>query len=139
MNRVKQTVLHDPDNGLHGNCMSAVLASLLHIPIAEVPLFHNPDTWLKDLNAWLRPFGLAYLMLTDFNCHIEAYGIKGLWHEVSGNTARSKDVTHACVAMDGEFVFDPHPDDTGLTKVTGYGVFLVLEPWRALAALTEVK
>lgn len=128
----KQTILHDPANGLHGNCLSAVLASLLHLPIDEVPLFITPDTWVKDLNSWLRPFGLAYCMVEDFDCHIDAYGIEGLWHEVSGNTSRSKDVTHACVAKDGEFVFDPHPDDTGLTKITCHGFFIALEPWRVL-------
>jgi len=132
MTPTKQTVLHDPANGLHGNCLSAVLASLLHLPIDEVPLFISPDTWVKDLNSWLRQFGLAYCMVEDFECHIDAYGIEGLWHEVSGNTTRSKDVTHACVAKDGEFVFDPHPDDTGLTKITCHGFFIALEPWRAL-------
>ena len=132
MTPTKQTVLHDPANGLHGNCLSAVLASLLHLPIDEVPLFITPETWVKDLNAWLRPFGLAYCMVEDFDCHIDAYGIEGLWHEVSGNTRRSADVTHACVAKDGEFVFDPHPDDTGLTKITCHGFFIALEPWRAL-------
>ena len=33
-----QTILHDPDNGKIGNCLSAVLASLLHLPIELVPL-----------------------------------------------------------------------------------------------------
>lgn len=128
----KQTILHDPANGLHGNCLSAVIASLLHLPIEDVPLFITPDTWVKDLNAWLRQFGLAYCMVEDFDCHIAAYGIEGLWHEVAGNTQRSADVTHACVAKDGEPVFDPHPDDTGLTKITCHGFFIVLEPWRVI-------
>lgn len=132
MTPTKQTVLHDPANGLHGNCLSAVVASLLHLPIEDVPLFITPETWVKDMNAWLRPFGLAYCMVEDFECHIDAYGIEGLWHEVSGNTTRSKDVMHACVAKDGEFVFDPHPDDTGLTKITCHGFFIALEPWRVL-------
>ena len=138
MTPTKQTVLHDPANGMHGDCLSAVVASLLHLPIEDVPLFITPETWVKDMNAWLRPFGLAYCMVEDFECHIDAYGIEGLWHEVSGNTTRSKDVTHACVAKDGEFVFDPHPDDTGLTKITCHGFFIALEPWRALTHNVEL-
>ena len=130
MNPTKQTVLHDPANGLHGNCLSAVLASLLHLPIDDVPLFTAPGTWVKDLNAWLRQFGLAYCMVDNFDCHMEAYGIKGLWHEISGNTVRSNDVLHSCVAKDGRFIFDPHPDGYALTKITCYGFFIVLEPWR---------
>jgi hypothetical protein len=130
MKPTKQTILHDPLNNRHGNCLPAVLASLLHIPIENVPIFATPGTWVKDLNTWLRPFGLAYCLIEDFECQIDAYGIEGLWHEVSGNTTRNKEVKHACVAKDGEFVFDPHPDDSGLTKVTCHGFFIALEPWR---------
>ena len=129
MKPIKQTILHDPANGKHGNCLSAVIASLLHIDIETVPLFITPGTWVQDLNAWLEPFGLAYCMVEDFDLQIEAYGIKGMWHEVSGNTGRSKDVTHACVANDGVLVFDPHPDNTGLTKITCHGFFIALRPW----------
>lgn len=134
----KQTILHDPDNGLHGNCLSAVIASLLHLPIEQVPLFVNPDTWVKDLNAWLKPFGLAYCMIEDFDCHIDAYGIKELWHEISGNTSRSTDIFHACVAKDGQVAFDPHPDNTGLTKITCHGFFIALEPWQTLRMQQEI-
>jgi hypothetical protein len=130
MKPTKQTVLHEPLNNRRGNCLSAVLASLLHIPIEDVPLFVTPETWVKDLNAWLRPFGLAYCLIEDFECQIDAYGIEGLWHEVSGNTTRNKEVKHSCVAKDGAFVFDPHPDDSGLTKVTRHGFFIALRPWQ---------
>ena len=126
----KQTVLHDPDNGKHGNCFSAILASLLHLSISEVPLFTDPSTWINDLNSWLRQYGLAYLMIDDFDCHITAYGFEGMWHEISGNTDRSSEVLHACVAKDGKLIFDPHPDNTGLSKTTSYGIFIALEPWR---------
>jgi len=129
MEYIKQTILHDPDKGLHGNCLSAVLASLLHLNIEEVPLFITPSTWAKDMNGWLQQFGLAYCMVEDFDCHIEAYGIKGLYHEIAGNTTRSTDVLHACVAKDGELIFDVHPDNTGLTRITCYGFFIALRPW----------
>lgn len=128
----KQTILHDPANGKHGNCMSAVLASLLHIPVETVPLFIHPDTWVKDLNDWLRPKGLAYCMVENFDCFMKAYGIQELYHELSGNTSRSVDVIHAVVAKDGEQIFDPHPDDSGLTKITCYGFFIALRPWLAV-------
>jgi hypothetical protein len=51
MKPTKQTVLHDLSNNQHGNCLSAVLASLLHIPIGDVPLFVTPETWVKDLKG----------------------------------------------------------------------------------------
>jgi hypothetical protein len=133
MIEVKQNTLHDPDNGQHGDCLSAVLASLLHLPIESIPVFSNEDTWVKELNTWLYPFGLAYFLLDNLAEALEVYGIHGLWHDVSGNTTRSTDVEHACVAHDGVMMFDPHPDETGLTKVTSYGIFVVLEPWKVVA------
>jgi hypothetical protein len=126
----KQTILHDPANDKHGNCLSATLASLLHPPIDGVPVFNHPETWVKDLNAWLRPYGLAFCMVEAFERQVDAYGISGLWHEVSGNTSRSADVYHSCVAKDAELVFDPHPDNSGLTKISCHGFFIALEPWR---------
>lgn len=128
----KQTVLHDPANGLKGNCFSAVLASLLHLPIEDIPLFVDPETWNSDLNAWLRPFGMAYIVIGVDERFIADIGITGMWHEVSGYTPRFKDVMHSCVAKDCKLVFDPHPDDSGLIGSLYYGVFIVLEPWRKI-------
>ena len=42
---VKQTIEHDPESGNWGNCFSAVLASLLDIPIEDVPVFSG-EGWL---------------------------------------------------------------------------------------------
>lgn len=125
----KQTTLHDPANGKHGDCMSAVIASLLHLPIEQVPLFINPGTWVRDLNAFLRPYGLAYLTIEDARNWLEQAGIEGCYHEVGGATQRSSEVMHACVGVDGIPLFDPHPDNTGLTTVVASGLFIALRPW----------
>lgn len=132
----KQTVLHDPANGLHGNCLSAVLASLLHIPIDTVPTFSDPARWLKDLNIWLRPRGLAYLTfpIKSFDETLAIFGIEGLHHEIGGMTKRFTDVGHSCVAQDGNVVFDPHPSDDGLNMgIESSGVFIALRPWEIQA------
>lgn len=129
---VTQTVLHDPANGKYGNCLSAVLASLLHVPIDEIPVFSDPVRWRHDLNTWLRPYGLAYLDLTSLSFR-EAFaycGITGCFHEVAGPTGRFTDVYHACVARDGETIFDPHPASDGLKETESCGIFIALEPWR---------
>jgi len=131
---VKQTLLHDPDNGQHGNCLSAVLASLLHLPVDSVPVFTDPNTWVKDLNAWLRQFGLAYIPVTNLAELVRNYGITGLWHEIAGDSPRSKEYLHACVAKDLELLFDPHPDNTGLHGLESYGIFIALEPWKSKSA-----
>lgn len=136
-NYVKQTVLHDPANGQHGNCLSAVLASLLGIPIEQVPVFADTKTWRHDLNRWLRPMGLAYLELQPGAAWMADFGIEGLHHEVYGLTRRSKETLHACVGIDGEVVFDPHPDSTGLVAQEGLSVFIALRPWQARAAIAK--
>ena len=132
MNPTTQTVLHDPANGVIGNCMSAVLASLLHLPIESVPLFADPDCWVKDLNAWLRPYGLAYLSFPAEGLPqlFADFGISGLHHDTAGVSLRFSDAHHACVAKDGELVFDPHPSRAGLGALESCGVFIALEPWK---------
>jgi hypothetical protein len=112
-----------------GNCLSAVLASLLHLPIDDVPLFVNPDTWIMDLNQWLRQYGLAYLQLENFATACASSGIQGCHHEQFGHCDRSNTVLHACVGVDGFVRFDPHPSGTGLIGETASGVFIALQPW----------
>lgn len=135
MKPTTQTILHDPENGLHGNCFSAVLASLLHLPIGSIPVFSDSEDWRKEVNDFLRPYGLAYMIVSDFDTYCEENGISGCHHQVAGFTKRSGDVWHACVAADGHLIFDPHPSRDGLTEAKAHGVFLTLHPWR----LTEPK
>ena len=126
---IKQTILHDPANGQYGNCLSAVLASLLHLPIETIPVFSDPERWEPDLNEWLRPYGLAYVPLAVPDGWFSSRNIVGCYHEICGPTLRSADVLHAMVGIDGVPVHDPHPDNTGITKVDSIGVFIALMPW----------
>lgn len=131
MIEVDQTILHDPANGKHGNCFSAVLAGLLHIPIDQVPVFSDTVTWRRHLNAWLRPHGLAFLNIRADGARqvFEAQGIEDCHHEVSGPSPRSADTLHSCIGRDCDLVFDPHPHRTGLADIEEIGVFIVLRPW----------
>lgn len=138
MKPTKQTILHDPANGKHGNCFSAVLASLLHVPIDAVPVFSNPSSWQLQLNEWLRPYGLCYMQIGGLKDWIDSVGIAGLHHEQAGNTLRSNDVLHSVVAVDCGPVFDPHPDDTGLTNNVANGVFVSLTPWVAASGASRI-
>lgn len=137
-----QTILHDPENGKKGNCLSAVIASLLHLPIEEVPLFVEPE-WRRDLNAFLRPFGLAYLDLSVDPAYLRVVcGITGLHHEITGTSPRNPAVLHGCVALDGNLVFDPHPSRDGIVgdpiEFT-LGVFFALEPWKVAELYREAE
>ena len=48
---VEQTILHDPEKKNYGNCMQACVASLLNIPLNDVPHFHH------DAGASRNPVG----------------------------------------------------------------------------------
>lgn len=139
MKPTTQTILHDPENGLHGNCFSAVLASLLHLPIESIPVFSDREDWRKEVNDFLRPYGLAYMIVSDFDTYCEENGISGCHHEIAGFTKRSADVWHACVAADGNLIFDPHPSRDGLTEAKAHGLFIALRPWRLVAPKTPIQ
>lgn len=129
----KQQSLHDPEKGITGDCFSAVLASLLHIPVSYVPIFTGDDNqWIRDLNKWLAPFNLAYLPM-DANLNLEYLGISGMFHEVAGPSPRFPSLLHSVVAEDSVPIHDPHPTNLMLPRLDHVGIFIVLEPWKTLS------
>lgn len=131
----KQTMLHNPAEGHFGNCFTAVLASLLHLPIDQVPHFYDArdtsDTqWQARVNEWLRPYGLGYVAIdASLTALMPAINLQDVHHEIGGNTSRHAETLHSCVAFDGTVTFDPHPDDIGLTQPRSLGMFVALRPW----------
>lgn len=92
-----------------GNCMSACVASLLHLPIDAVPWFNGAPDWFEALLTWLRPQGYyAFVMPYDENGYVpEGFYILG------GDGPRGG---HAVVARGRQIVHDPHPSRTGLVR-----------------------
>ena len=128
MLEVTQTILHEPWNGKHGNCFSAALASLLHLDIEDVPVFHEPETWIDELQAWLKPRGFCYMEFWPES--IQSWNVQGLHGTALGPSPRfSGDVEHSCVAVDGAIVWDPHPAHTGLDYIRVVGFLVALQPW----------
>ena len=89
-------------NAETGDCMQACLASLLRIPIEDVPTFHGSNApawnWLFQRGLWIKR------VIVD--CGFAAppgYGI---------GTVKSKlfpGKEHAVVVLDGKIVWDPSP------------------------------
>lgn len=128
MNPVDQTRFAED-----GNCFAAALASVLEIPLEEVPEF-TEDGWLIEVNTWLQGRGLCYL---EFPVHEQerwrTYYLKHAgFHLLLGD---NRGLCHAVVAKAGVIVHDPHPSQDGLSKVTHAG-FLI--PLSAAAWLLEV-
>ncbi len=118
MKPVDQQVLHDPDNGLYGDCQRACIASLLDLEPADVPHFHetdNPATFWRSMNSFLAERGLFHLTTgaVDFD-QGHFLDSADCYHMIYGRTERG--TLHAVVALNGEIVHDPHPSKAGLLE-----------------------
>jgi hypothetical protein len=125
---VKQTkVVVKNSNGdmvVRGNCLAAAIASLLELPITEVPNFEtlygiNNTYYYEVLCKWLRHLG--YEITTDdrFKCfHGDENRnefkeqLKDMYYLVSGKSTRG--IQHICIYQNGKLVHDPHPTNEGL-------------------------
>lgn len=104
MKPVDQTTFGMPN----GNCLSACIASLLHLRIDDVPTFCKHDDWWERLTAWLKERGY-YPMIVR---HTDEWAPDG-YHILSGKSPRG-DFQHSVVARGTNVVHDPHPSRSGI-------------------------
>ncbi|WP_145987387.1 hypothetical protein [Cupriavidus taiwanensis] len=118
MKPVDQTKLHDPENGVYGNCFTACIASLLSLPISEVPQFCNGDDddgkWCRRANEWLAQRGLAFLEFPFTGPDYWKQAGSDCFHTITGTSPRGPETLHCVVGRGSEIVFDPHPSRAGL-------------------------
>ena len=112
------------DMVVRGNCYAACIASLLEIPITEVPnietLYGIDDSYYYSvLTKWLEHLGYDLSADNRFTCFHgdetkKEYKpiLKDKYYLVSGKSARG--VQHVCVYQNGKMVHDPHPTKEGL-------------------------
>lgn len=114
MTPVMQTIL-DPDaDGVNrGNCLQAAIASLLELPLDEVPhaVLGTDEAWWPDLQHWSRTTVAMDLVALP----------PGGWtpcgyHLITGRT-RGGRLYHATVGCNGQIVHDPHPAGESLRRV----------------------
>lgn len=111
---VKQSKLYAPDGIHNGNCLAAVLASMLELPLWMVPPFEDMfarHDWDERVVEWLRRmFGLRQR-------RIDGHPSEGLpeFYMAIGPAARG--VHHIVIYSGGKMVHDPHPSDAGLVRV----------------------
>ena len=134
---VEQTKLHAPANGVIGDCFSATLASLLHLPIEDIPLFAAMDAWQIELNKWLDKYGLTFLLMDYGDGQwIKDCGLSDTYGEVSGPSPRFPDEFHATVGFGGQCIFDPHPEGKGVLAQKYVGYFICKYPWKMVEKAT---
>lgn len=108
MQPVTQSILHGDASGRPGNCLQAAVASLLDVPLDDVPHFIEHDDWDERMAAFCAAHGYRPI-LRDPDTYV-AYGMA--W----GPSERG--VRHAVVWVDGVMAWDPHPSRTGLLTVS---------------------
>ena len=101
MRAVDQTTYGSAD----GNCFSACVASILEIPLEEVPRFMRVS-W--PFLRWLAGRGLSASLYKRVDYIPPGYSI------ATGPSMRFAGKMHACVALDGIVIHDPHPSREGL-------------------------
>jgi hypothetical protein len=118
---------------VRGNCFAAAIASLMEIPITEVPnveTFFDVEnvSWYGVMDAWIRSKG--YELKTNNNFAVfhnpSQFGdyardelIKELhdkYYMVSAMSSRG--VYHVCIYKSGVMVHDPHPTREGIDEST---------------------
>lgn len=123
-----QTKFTSPDQSVHGNCLAACLASLLELPLEQVPALEDAgERWFNVMYEFLQAHGCDYRgtkytgpssnrfwweFLLERNIGIDGYFIVG------GKSPRAWVVRgHAVIYKDGVMVHDPHPSGAGLLEV----------------------
>lgn len=127
MKPVDQTIFGDGK----GNCFAACVASILELPIEEVPNFCEgwDEEWFDKYQEWLRPHGFSVVMLVAWS---EWKPNPGQLCTMGGKSPRG-DFDHCVVGeWTGEewrVVHDPHPSRAGLDGKAKRVEFLIpLDP-----------
>ncbi len=120
---------------VRGNCFPACVASILEIPISEVPnvevFYHMEDSsyWAEVMQTFLNSKGWEWsgdmrysVFHPDTGAHFAKevedefkQKLKDTYYLAIGNSPRG--IRHVCVYQNGVLVHDPHPSRDGLATV----------------------
>lgn len=131
MKPVNQTRFGDPG----GNCFSACVASLLELPLDEVPYFMEPEDWMGFFTDWLRPHGFSPICFKALVGDEADRCLPG-YYILGGKSSRGN---HAVVAKGSKIVHDPHPSREGLLSLEDCTILVPLDPARARATITTTE
>ena len=115
-----QTIQHDPDNGLYGDCYRTAIGCLLDEPPQSIPHFNdqNSEMWMVDSDAWLEHRGLLMVRLVTEAQDVADALAEGkvhvpyrMFYLIVGESPRG--VGHNVIAREDRIVHDPstYPED----------------------------
>ena len=122
----KQLYLHDPENGVYGDCGRTVIACLLDMdPVLvphfwdgaeEAPVHANPekacDDWLKDRGILRLRFTLSGDMPIGNIHDMMAAQHPGIHYILQGRSKNGTD--HVVICLNDKIVHDPAIDASGI-------------------------
>ena len=118
-----QTQFGDPDDDVKGNCFAACVASILEIPLEDVPDFAGRESWFLDADRFAREHGYTLLLFEVDKCRGKYTFYGDCYYIGSGKSPRG-DWTHAVVCRGTKVVHDPHPSGEGIVnELTDFTVF----------------
>jgi len=119
----------DAPVGERGNCWQAAVASVLELPLEEVPDIQEYDeklVWFDKFREWLGQYGLSAIGLSvEGNLTIQGYHLI----ECKSTTLKNGEL-HVVVGLNEKVVHDPNPNAITLGKVVDYIIFTALDPAR---------
>ena len=119
-----QTIFADPArgdghdaNGVPGNCFQACVASILELPLEEVPHFATFDDWLGETRRFVSEHSGGDLVVRVYAPEFPMFTTPGHFVIGAGPSPRGN-FWHGVVlnADTGEMAHDPHPSRAGLVE-----------------------
>lgn len=123
---------------VNGNCLAAVLASWLELPIELIPnvetlYFLNNDLWQEVINSFLGGKGLLIRSADEYKVfHTSDWNpkegtraaledeLRDTLYLATGKSSRG--VNHIVIMKNGNLFWDPHPTREGIIDITCFEV-----------------
>lgn len=141
----KQLYRHDMNQGIIGDCYRTCIANIFSLQPWNVPHFMVGLNATKDSENWVGERGYTSHYFTNEGTLTEAlhsfsFLVPGELFILTGESKNK--VNHAVLAKDGEIVFDPSIDNSGIigpcTGTTQYlAEFILKEPTEKMIELYD--
>lgn len=127
MKPVDQTHFYKPDQGEHGNCLQAAVASIFELELDQVPNFmDDQSTFWDTYTDFVRSRGFNIVRAPEDMARYLSSPYLAM-----GNSERG--CGHACVYKQGALEHDPHPSRAGLVSVDYVHIFVPANPGELVA------
>lgn len=121
---IEQTIFTPPN----GNCMAACIASILEMPLDDVPNYHGED-WYDHYQAWLHERGMCLIRWEHVDSADHYNALAAIGYAILNARSPRGNYGHAVVTYGGEIVWDPSPDrHMGVGEYLDWCVIVPLDP-----------